>query len=149
MICCDQCLVWQHVDCMGLDRSHIPETYLCERCCPRRVDKQRARSLQTRKKHQMARLLSRLESAPEDMDATKNVESSTTVKRGSRVVRRKRQRSESSPEALPPCSVQGVWIPGCPTSMIGIANSVCDFTSPDEVSVLNNAAELLSFFVQL
>lgn len=102
MICCDQCLVWQHVDCMGLDRSHIPETYLCERCCPRRVDKQRARSLQTRKKHQMARLLSRLESAPEDMDATKNVESSTTVKRGSRVVRRKRQRSESSPEALPP-----------------------------------------------
>uniref|UniRef100_A0A131Z051 Histone-lysine N-methyltransferase MLL5 n=1 Tax=Rhipicephalus appendiculatus TaxID=34631 RepID=A0A131Z051_RHIAP len=102
MICCDQCLVWQHVDCMGLDRSHIPETYLCERCCPRRVDRQRARSLQTRKKHQMARLLSRLESASEDVDAAKNVECSTAVKRGSRVVRRKRQRSESSPEALPP-----------------------------------------------
>lgn len=99
MICCDQCLVWQHVDCMGLDRSHIPETYLCERCCPRRVDRQRARSLQTRKKHQMARLLSRLESAPEDVDATKNVECSPALKRGSRVVRRKRQRSESSPEA--------------------------------------------------
>ncbi|KAH7976938.1 hypothetical protein HPB52_021751 [Rhipicephalus sanguineus] len=100
MICCDQCLVWQHVDCMGLDRSHIPETYLCERCCPRRVDRQRARSLQTRKKHQMARLLSRLESAPpEDVDATKNVECSPAFKRGSRVVRRKRQRSESSPEA--------------------------------------------------
>ncbi|KAH9364221.1 hypothetical protein HPB48_003407 [Haemaphysalis longicornis] len=47
MICCDRCLVWQHVDCMGLDRSRIPETYLCERCCPRRVDRQRARSLQT------------------------------------------------------------------------------------------------------
>uniref|UniRef100_A0A224Z0J4 Histone-lysine N-methyltransferase MLL5 n=1 Tax=Rhipicephalus zambeziensis TaxID=60191 RepID=A0A224Z0J4_9ACAR len=102
MICCDQCLVWQHVDCMGLDRSHIPETYLCERCCPRRVDRQRARSLQTRKKHQMARLLSRLESTSEDVDAAKNVECSTAVKRGSRVVRRKRQRSESSPEALPP-----------------------------------------------
>ncbi|KAL1486119.1 hypothetical protein MTO96_031522 [Rhipicephalus appendiculatus] len=106
MICCDQCLVWQHVDCMGLDRSHIPETYLCERCCPRRVDRQRARSLQTRKKHQMARLLSRLESASEDVDAAKNVECSTAVKRGSRVVRRKRQRSESSPEALPPSSAQ-------------------------------------------
>lgn len=92
MICCDQCLVWQHVDCMGLDRSRIPETYLCERCCPRRVDRQRARSLQTRKKHQMARLLSRLESAPEE--APKGAESTAKT----RVVRRKRQRSESSPD---------------------------------------------------
>ncbi|XP_075526873.1 uncharacterized protein LOC142558600 isoform X7 [Dermacentor variabilis] len=92
MICCDQCLVWQHVDCMGLDRSRIPETYLCERCCPRRVDRQRARSLQTRKKHQMARLLSRLESAPEE--DPKGAEPATK----SRVVRRKRQRSESSPD---------------------------------------------------
>lgn len=106
MICCDQCLVWQHVDCMGLDRSHIPETYLCERCCPRRVDRQRARSLQTRKKHQMARLLSRLESSAEEglAEAPKNVEAecSPAIKRGSRVVRRKRQRSESSPDTLPP-----------------------------------------------
>ncbi|XP_077495643.1 uncharacterized protein LOC144106674 isoform X2 [Amblyomma americanum] len=122
MICCDRCLVWQHVDCMGLDRSRIPETYLCERCCPRRVDRQRARSLQTRKRHQMARLLSRLESAQEvDGGSATDDKASTTPhsrtkggtaeptdgsppKRGasSRVVRRKRRRSESSPDGPPP-----------------------------------------------
>lgn len=29
--------VWQHIDCMGIDRQHIPDIYLCERCQPRRV----------------------------------------------------------------------------------------------------------------
>ncbi|CAN7937213.1 unnamed protein product [Ixodes hexagonus] len=66
MICCDHCSVWQHVDCMGLDRSRIPETYLCERCHPRRVDRHRARSLQARKKQQMSRALSRLESTSDE-----------------------------------------------------------------------------------
>ncbi|GIY30119.1 hypothetical protein CDAR_486611 [Caerostris darwini] len=50
MICCDQCLVWQHVDCMGLDRNNIPETYLCEKCEPRKLDKNKAKLLQARKK---------------------------------------------------------------------------------------------------
>lgn len=27
--------VWQHIDCMGIDRQHIPDIYLCERCQPR------------------------------------------------------------------------------------------------------------------
>ncbi|CAB3362560.1 Hypothetical predicted protein [Cloeon dipterum] len=49
MICCDKCLVWQHVDCMGIDRDNIPEEYLCEKCQPRRVDRTRARNLQLRK----------------------------------------------------------------------------------------------------
>ncbi|XP_011257810.1 uncharacterized protein LOC105252212 isoform X2 [Camponotus floridanus] len=53
MICCDRCLVWQHVDCMGIDRSNIPDEYLCERCRPRRVDRQRARTLQMRKREEL------------------------------------------------------------------------------------------------
>ncbi|KAG5309703.1 KMT2E methyltransferase, partial [Acromyrmex insinuator] len=53
MICCDRCLVWQHVDCMGIDRSNIPDEYLCERCRPRRVDRQRARALQMRKREEL------------------------------------------------------------------------------------------------
>lgn len=53
MICCDRCLVWQHVDCMGIDRSNIPDEYLCELCRPRRVDRQRARTLQMRKREEL------------------------------------------------------------------------------------------------
>lgn len=44
---------WQHVDCMGIDRSNIPDEYLCEVCRPRRVDRQRARTLQMRKREEL------------------------------------------------------------------------------------------------
>lgn len=53
MICCDRCGVWQHVDCMGVDRNNIPENYLCELCHPRSIDKRRAIRLQAIKKEQM------------------------------------------------------------------------------------------------
>jgi hypothetical protein len=45
--------VWQHVDCMGIDRSNIPDEYMCERCQPRRVDRQHARTLQLRKREEL------------------------------------------------------------------------------------------------
>ena len=48
--------VWQHVDCMGVDKNNIPENYMCELCDPRRVDKQRAVQIQTRKRRELAHL---------------------------------------------------------------------------------------------
>ncbi|XP_033643486.1 inactive histone-lysine N-methyltransferase 2E-like isoform X3 [Asterias rubens] len=54
MICCDGCCVWQHVDCMGLERDSIPETFFCERCQPREVDSQRAIELQSKKRAAMS-----------------------------------------------------------------------------------------------
>lgn len=53
MICCDKCFVWQHVDCMFIDRQNIQEEYLCERCEPRRVYRQRARAIQLRKREEI------------------------------------------------------------------------------------------------
>lgn len=53
MICCDQCSVWQHIACMGVNRNNIPETYLCELCSPRPVDKRRAIRLQLLKREQL------------------------------------------------------------------------------------------------
>ena len=52
MICCDKCSVWQHVDCMNLDRNNIPDEFLCELCKPRKVDRARARAVQYRKRQE-------------------------------------------------------------------------------------------------
>lgn len=38
---------------MGIDRANIPDEYLCEKCRPRRVDRQRARQLQMRKREEL------------------------------------------------------------------------------------------------
>ncbi|XP_067645548.1 platelet binding protein GspB-like isoform X2 [Eurosta solidaginis] len=63
MICCDKCFVWQHVDCMGIDRQNIPDEYQCEVCQPRAVDKARARSLQLMKRREQTQLLLSAQSA--------------------------------------------------------------------------------------
>ena len=47
--------VWQHIDCMGIDRSEIPEEYSCEQCMPRRVCKARARLIQKKKRDDLLR----------------------------------------------------------------------------------------------
>ena len=47
------CSVWQHIACMGVNRNNIPDTYLCELCSPRHVDKRRAIRLQLPKKEQL------------------------------------------------------------------------------------------------
>lgn len=53
MICCDKCLVWQHVVCMGLDKNNIPDEYLCEVCEPRPIDRKRAKALQARRRSEL------------------------------------------------------------------------------------------------
>lgn len=53
MIQCDRCFVWQHVDCMEIDRENIPDEYLCEACEPRHVDRFRARALQIRRRQEI------------------------------------------------------------------------------------------------
>ena len=47
-VVCDS--VWQHVDCMEVDRKNIPDSYMCELCEPRVIDKHRAIQIQTRKR---------------------------------------------------------------------------------------------------
>lgn len=44
------CSVWQHIDCMAVDRANIPDSYFCELCEPRPLDRQRARQIQLRKR---------------------------------------------------------------------------------------------------
>lgn len=52
MICCDRCGVWQHAECMNIDKKQLQEygrkdlEYLCDRCEPRELDYDRARKLQ-------------------------------------------------------------------------------------------------------
>ena len=43
MICCDQCSAWQHIVCMQINKKKIPDTFYCERCEPRAVNRERAR----------------------------------------------------------------------------------------------------------
>lgn len=54
MICCDRCGEWQHVDCMGIDRQNIPDSYMCELCMPRPIDRRHARAIQLRKREELS-----------------------------------------------------------------------------------------------
>lgn len=47
---CDRCMVWQHCACFGMSQASVPDEYLCERCDPREVDVDFARSVQRRRK---------------------------------------------------------------------------------------------------
>jgi len=47
--------VWQHIDCMGIDRTKIPDEYSCEQCMPRKVYRARARLIQKKKRTEILR----------------------------------------------------------------------------------------------
>ena len=46
MICCDKCLVWQHIVCMDVNRKKIPDKFFCEKCMPRPVNVAKAKFMQ-------------------------------------------------------------------------------------------------------
>ena len=50
MICCDKCSAWQHVECVGIKSNCVPDTYLCDVCDPRPLDKKKAIQIQTNKR---------------------------------------------------------------------------------------------------
>lgn len=66
MIQCDRCFVWQHVDCMEIDRKNIPDEYLCEACEPRMIDRFKARALQIRRRQEIKAHLARISSSDSD-----------------------------------------------------------------------------------
>lgn len=46
MICCDKCLVWQHIVCMDVNRKKIPDKFFCEKCLPRPINVAKAKFMQ-------------------------------------------------------------------------------------------------------
>nr|XP_006824363.1 PREDICTED: histone-lysine N-methyltransferase 2E-like [Saccoglossus kowalevskii] len=100
MICCDQCGVWQHVECMGLDRNHIPDSYFCEKCEPRNIDKLTAVALQSKKKEEMIGIDTSATDSGDEVTTTRYTAVSnsptsltlTTLK--SKKVKRKKKRRE-------------------------------------------------------
>uniref|UniRef100_A0A158P9X6 SET domain-containing protein n=1 Tax=Angiostrongylus cantonensis TaxID=6313 RepID=A0A158P9X6_ANGCA len=59
MVECEQCNVWQHMKCMGLDpkKFNQSDTYLCERCRPRplKYTKKQAQDLQIKQLRALSR----------------------------------------------------------------------------------------------
>ncbi|XP_066913909.1 uncharacterized protein [Clytia hemisphaerica] len=54
MICCDMCSSWQHIECMGIKSSKVPEKYSCNNCLPRELDVKRAKEIQAKKRENMS-----------------------------------------------------------------------------------------------
>ncbi|KAJ1663198.1 SET domain-containing protein 3 [Coemansia sp. RSA 1813] len=46
---CENCLVWQHAVCVGVEQDNVPDEYLCEKCNPRKLDIKRAVEYQRRR----------------------------------------------------------------------------------------------------
>ncbi|KAJ2156777.1 SET domain-containing protein 3 [Coemansia sp. RSA 552] len=46
---CENCLVWQHAVCVGVDQDNVPDEYLCEECNPRNLDIKKAVEYQKRR----------------------------------------------------------------------------------------------------
>eukprot|EP00050_Salpingoeca_kvevrii_P010339 m.7737 g.7737 ORF g.7737 m.7737 type:complete len:906 (+) comp2798_c0_seq1:69-2786(+) len=58
MICCDRCRVWQHGECVGIQKPDVPAAYLCDKCDPRELDADRAHRFQSEKARELERIKS-------------------------------------------------------------------------------------------
>merc|ERR1712130_316582 len=81
MICCDGCGVWQHAECMNIDKKMLQEyekndrEYLCEKCKPRELDYERAKKLQQEwnaQQEKIRRRRTRPESGTHESNSTEN-----------------------------------------------------------------------------
>eukprot|EP01137_Pigoraptor_chileana_P035565 Opistho-2@29788 len=106
MICCDKCNVWQHMDCMGIDRGNVPSEYFCEACQPRVTNPRRAAEIQRKKIEELSSdELSADDAAPAAEDAkrrrsstsAKPASASTVASNGSTNASRKRASNASAP----------------------------------------------------
>ncbi|KAK3101462.1 hypothetical protein FSP39_003787 [Pinctada imbricata] len=95
MICCDKCSVWQHIDCMDIDRNNIPDSYFCEICEPRPLDKERARLIQLKKKEFLDTLTADSSATDTDPEMETNGQLSECPVNGEvETVKRKRKKSK-------------------------------------------------------
>jgi hypothetical protein len=91
MICCDKCLVWQHLVCMGVNRKKIPNKFFCEKCQPRSVNLVKAVKLQNKYLSKKAKKSNNNEeedtSDVEDENDTENEETRKELPKSNNVLR--------------------------------------------------------------
>ncbi|CAO3686951.1 unnamed protein product [Rhizopus stolonifer] len=106
MVCCDDCEVWQHCECMGLEEEDIPDQYFCEQCRPDDHIEIKGYDNKTRRYYKPSKLIkkrstlnSRVASTPpEDNHVTTEISSSIEITADSPTEEEKLENKSSRPK---------------------------------------------------